>query len=108
MVINQKVKSEYYLACADKIIAAMQTRQMECIYFETKKDMLEYLKAVIPAKATAAWGGSMTLYESGVVDLLRGGLCKIIDRDAAKPRKRPTSACTRLSMPTATSSAPTP
>ena len=83
MVINKKVKSEYYLACADKIIAAMKSRQMECIYFENRKDMLEYLKAVIPAKATAAWGGSMTLYESGVIDLLRGGLCKIIDRDKA-------------------------
>ena len=84
MGTNQKVKSEYYVACADKIIAAMQSRQMECIYFETKKDMLEYLKAVVPAKATASWGGSMTLYESGVIDLLRGGLCKLIDRDAAK------------------------
>ena len=84
MGTNQKVRSEYYVACADKIIAAMQSRQMECIYFETKKDMLEYLKAVVPAKATASWGGSMTLYESGVIDLLRGGLCKLIDRDAAK------------------------
>ena len=84
MATNQKVRAEYYLACADKIIAAMKTRQMECIYFENRKDMLEYLKAVIPAKATAAWGGSMTLKDSGVIDLLRGGLCKIIDRDAAK------------------------
>ena len=84
MATDKKVRSEYYLACADKIIAAMKTRQMECIYFENRKDMLEYLKAVIPAKATAAWGGSMTLKDSGVIDLLRGGLCKIIDRDAAK------------------------
>ena len=84
MVTNQKVKAEYYMACADKIIAAMQTRQMECIYFENRKDMLEYLKAAVPAKATASWGGSMTLYQSGVIDLLRGGLCKIIDRDNAK------------------------
>ena len=84
MVTNQKVKAEYYMTCADKIIAAMQTRQMECIYFENKKDMLEYLKAAVPAKATASWGGSMTLYQSGVIDLLRGGLCKIIDRDSAK------------------------
>ena len=84
MATNQKVRAEYYLACADKIIAAMKTRQMECIYFDNRKDMLEYLKAVIPAKATAAWGGSMTLKDSGVIDLLRGGLCKIIDRDAAK------------------------
>lgn len=84
MATDHKVRSEYYLACADKIIAAMKTRQMECIYFENRKDMLEYLKAVIPAKATAAWGGSMTLKDSGVIDLLRGGLCKIIDRDAAK------------------------
>ena len=84
MATNQKVRAEYYLACADKIIAAMKTRQMECIYFENRKDMIEYLKAVIPAKATAAWGGSMTLKDSGVIDLLRGGLCKIIDRDAAK------------------------
>ena len=84
MVTNSKVKSEYYMACADKIIAAMQSRQMECIYFESKKDMLEYLKATVPAKATASWGGSMTLYEAGVIDLLRDGLCKVIDRDAAK------------------------
>lgn len=84
MVTNSKVKSEYYMACADKIIAAMQSRQMECIYFESKKDMLEYLKAAVPAKATASWGGSMTLYEAGVINLLRGGLCKVIDRDAAK------------------------
>ena len=84
MATDHKVRAEYYLACADKIIAAMKTRQMECIYFENRKDMLEYLKAVIPAKATAAWGGSMTLKDSGVIDLLRGGLCKIIDRDAAK------------------------
>ena len=84
MVTNSKVKSEYYMACADKIIAAMQSRQMECIYFESKKDMLEYLKAAVPAKATASWGGSMTLYAAGVIDLLRGGLCKVIDRDAAK------------------------
>ena len=84
MVINQKVKSEYFVACADKIIAAMKSRQMECIYFEKTKDMLEYIKAVVPAKATASWGGSMTLYEAGVIDLLRDGLCKIIDRDSAQ------------------------
>ena len=82
-MVTKSVRKDCYQIWADKIIKAMDARQMRCIYFDKKKDMIEYLKAAVPEDATASWGGSMTLYEAGVIDLLRDGLCKVIDRDRA-------------------------
>jgi len=65
----------------DHLIRAMRDRQIECTYFETKEKMLEHLKTIISKNASVTWGGSMSLHEAGVIDMLRNGSYNIIDRD---------------------------
>lgn len=68
----------------NSLIRSMKNRQIECTYFETKENMLEHLKTMIPENASVAWGGSMSLYEAGVIDMIRNGRYNIIDRDRSQ------------------------
>lgn len=49
-------------------------------YVETKEDVLPRIKNLIPTGSTVAAGGSRTLIETGVIDLLKAGEYTFFDR----------------------------
>ena len=51
-------------------------------YLEKKEDVLPRIRALIPAGSTVASGGSHTLNETGVIDLLKSGVYTYLDRMA--------------------------
>ncbi|MDX9800656.1 MAG: lactate utilization protein [Spirochaetia bacterium] len=76
-------KKMYYTAVSGKVLKEFDRRGIEGRYFDNSKLLLDFLKDLIPENSVVSWGGSMTLKESGTVDLLKSGKYKTIDRKTA-------------------------
>ena len=80
-------KAAYYKILAEKIIEKLILRNMEGYYAATKEEALELVKEKFLAQGvSAAWGGSMTMTETGLMDYLQSGEsgCIVYDRMTAK------------------------
>lgn len=78
-----EAKKQYYENVASTIIANLEKRRMEGYYCEDRAAAVAKVKELIAPGASVAWGGSMTLNESGVMDLIRTGDYQVLDRDQA-------------------------
>lgn len=58
----------------------LQKNNMDAYLVEDEKDLLEKLKSLIKEGDTVSVGGSMTLFETGVIDFLRSGNYDFMDR----------------------------
>ena len=56
-------------ACAE----ALRKNNFYCECADSKEEALEIIESLIPYDSTVTVGGSMTLFECGVIDLLRNG-----------------------------------
>ncbi|MGN0482532.1 MAG: lactate utilization protein [Lachnospiraceae bacterium] len=75
----------YYENTAKTVIANMKKRQINGYYCQTAAEAVELANDLIKDCKTAAFGGSMTLQESGMLDNLRNNpSLTLIDRAAAK------------------------
>ena len=54
--------------------------RMDCYIVDTAEDVLPLVTSLIAEGCTAAAGGSVTLTQTGVIDLLRNGNYKFLDR----------------------------
>lgn len=70
-VIEQKI---------NRTIENLQKNNMEAYLVKDEKDLLEKLKSLIKEGGTVSVGGSMTLFETGVIDFLRNGKYNFMDR----------------------------
>lgn len=80
-------KAEYYKILAGKIIDKLILRNMEGYYAATKEEALQLVKEkFLTGGVSAAWGGSMTMAETGLLDYLQSGEsgCIVYDRMTAK------------------------
>ncbi len=78
-----EVKKIYFAAAAEKILKQFEKRGIEGHYFDDTSAMLAFVKQLIPDESVVAWGGSMSLKESGVHDFLKSGKFRAIDREKA-------------------------
>lgn len=72
--VNQKM---------NRAATALEANQYAVHLLNDKEELLELLKVMLPQKATISVGGSMTLFETGVMDLLRSGDYEFWDRYAS-------------------------
>jgi len=61
------------LLTLERVAKALTANRMEAQVVETPEKLLELLRALLPKGASVATGGSMTLAETGVNDLLQSG-----------------------------------
>lgn len=66
---------------AERVIRGLKSRNMEGCYVENREEALELVIGMIPAGASVGWGGSNTLEEIGIKNILREGDYQVIDRD---------------------------
>lgn len=66
------------------VIEALQRNNFTAVYAETKNDILNIIKGLIPENSTLSSGGSQTLMESGVLELLKSGKYNYLDRFACE------------------------
>ena len=76
-------KQKYYENVANTIIKNLSKRQIEGYYCKDKESAVKKALQLIPKESVVSWGGSMTLTETGLMDAIRNGEYKLIDRDAA-------------------------
>ncbi|MBQ2824207.1 MAG: lactate utilization protein [Oscillospiraceae bacterium] len=73
--------NEEIRALLEKTAAALERNNMKPYIAETKEEALEIVKTLVKEGDTVASGGSMTLKETGVSDLLASGSYNYLDRN---------------------------
>ena len=77
-------KQQAYENQADSIIEKFNTRGIEGYYCSTKEEALVMAKRFLTPGCSVSWGGSETLEEIGLIDVLKASDYIIYDRKTAK------------------------
>ena len=72
---------------AQKVIKGLESRNMTGYYAATKGEALQKALELIPEGSTVGMGGAMTAHEIGLVEAIKAGNYKFIDRDAAEDKR---------------------
>ncbi len=75
-----KNKFEIIRLCMERTAEALRKNNMFCECADSKEEALEIISELIDEDSTVAVGGSMTLFETGVIDMLRDGSYNFLDR----------------------------
>lgn len=74
-------------ARVERVMKALAKNQMPAVYAPTKEAAVKAVEAMLQEGETISCGGSVTLAESGVMDLMKSGRYQFIDRTAMDPRE---------------------
>ena len=77
-------KKERYKILSEKVLKALESKNYEAYFCETVNEAKEKILSLIPKGDTVSWGGSFSMQEAGVIDAVRAGDFKVLDRDMAK------------------------
>lgn len=69
---------------AMQVLEKMKLRGFKGYYCDSSKDTVDLLKSILPERASVTFGGSETLKECGVAELLKSGSYEFIDRSLAQ------------------------
>ncbi len=72
---------------AQKVIGGLKSRNMTGYYAADKEEALKKALELIPEGATVAMGGAMSAHEIGLVDAVKNGNYRFIDRDAVADKR---------------------
>ncbi len=72
---------------AQKVIHGLQSRNMSGYYASSREEALHKALELIPEGSTVTMGGAMSAHEIGLVDAVRSGPYKFIDRDACADKR---------------------
>lgn len=76
-------KKQYYENVADSLIEKFNLRGIEGYYLDTKEEALLMVKRFLTPGCSISWGGSMTLYEIGLIDEIKNSDYIVYDRSEA-------------------------
>ena len=71
----------YYDKRGQVLVKNLRSRGFEAYYCGDKASALEQALALIPAGATVGWGGATSAQQIGLMDVMRSGSYRAIDRD---------------------------
>lgn len=63
-----------------RVIKALDKNNMNGYIVNSKEELFDKIEELVPEQAIVACGGSMTLFETGVIDYLRGERYNFLDR----------------------------
>ena len=63
-----------------RVMKALQANNMEAYYVKTAAEVKDFVANMIPEGAVVSNGGSVSLSQTGVLDLLAGGKYHFLDR----------------------------
>jgi hypothetical protein len=66
----------------ERTMENLEKNNMEAFLVEDENELIEIMEKMIAQGSTVSVGGSMTLFETGVIDFLRSGKFKFLDRYA--------------------------
>ncbi len=86
---SKTIIANRYSLMANKVINALNSRGYTAMYCETAADAARTALSFIPEGTSVSWGGSLTIEESGLIELLKNGNYNVLDRaDAKTPEQR--------------------
>ena len=74
-------KAMAYEKRGDILVKNLISRHFEAYYCKTKEEALQKALDLIPAGASVGWGGAMSAEQIGLLNAVRGGDFKALDRD---------------------------
>lgn len=81
-----KPKQDAYDKLGARVVEALKSRHFESWYFSTVEEAKKKVLSLIEKGKSIGWGGSYTLAETGILEAIKQGDYKLIDRDAAKDK----------------------
>ena len=74
-------------AKVERTIKALAKNRMAAVYAPTKEAAVQAVKDLLQEGDTISCGGSVTLTESGVRDLMKSGAYRFLDREEEDPQE---------------------
>jgi len=85
----QNVKKLYYEKRAEILVKNLRSRHFDAWYCPDAASALEKALECIPEGATVGWGGALSATQIGLIDAVKKGPCRALDRDTCKtPEER--------------------
>ena len=82
-------KESYYAKRGQVLVKHLKSRHFDAYYCEDKKEALQKALELIPEDSLVGWGGAMSAQQIGLMEALKAGNYRTIDRDLAKtPQER--------------------
>ena len=82
-------KQAYFAKRGQQLVKNLKKRHFEAHYCETKEEALNKALSLIPEGESVGWGGATSAEQIGLLNAIRTGNYKAIDRDTAKsPEER--------------------
>ena len=83
------VKKMYYENRGKILVKNLKSRHFDAYYCATREEALEKALELIPEGSTVGWGGAMSCQQIGLMDALKQGNYRAMDRDLAEtPQER--------------------
>ena len=77
-----EMQKKYYNKRGALLVKNLKNRHFDAYYCETKEEALEMALSLIPQGDAVGWGGTVTCQQIGLLDAVRNGNFRAIDRDA--------------------------
>ena len=82
-------KQKYYEKRANVLVKNLHSRHFEACYCADKAEALKKALEWIPAGTSVGWGGAMSAQQIGLLDAIRAGEYRVLDRDrGSTPEER--------------------
>ena len=73
----------------ERVVEGLRKRGFDAFFAKTKEEGAKVALSLIDEGSSVSWGGSVSVEQSGILEKLRAGNFKLIDRDEAKsPEER--------------------
>jgi hypothetical protein len=84
-----EMQKMYYDKRGPILVKNLKSRHFDAYYCSTKEEALKKALSLIPENDTVGWGGTVTCQQIGLLDAVRAGNFRPIDRETAKtPQER--------------------
>lgn len=84
---SSEYRKERYRLLGKSILRNFIRRGMEAVYCDTADEAKNFVLSLIPEGSSVGWGGSQTISETGILDAVKDGPYRKIDRDTAQSRE---------------------
>lgn len=82
-----KVREMRNEVLGNRVVKALESRNMEAYYVKTKEAALAKALELIPEGSSISWGGTMSAQEIGLTDALHKGNYDVYDREQVETRE---------------------
>ncbi|MBI5969220.1 MAG: lactate utilization protein [Deltaproteobacteria bacterium] len=80
MAILKKARQELQQINVEQVLQSLRKNQIDALYVANRQEAVKEILALIPEGSTVGYGGSLTLDELGIKEVLQKGNYKYIDR----------------------------